>query len=276
MIFRQVSRSISRPANLQISGAQGLFSPVSMFSAGEQGAWYDPGDISTLFQDAEGVIPVTASGQVVGRMLDKSGRGNHATQSTAGSKPILRNAGGLWYLEFDGVDDFLVTGAINLSGVDKVSVFAGVRKLSDSAIGTVVGLSSTPSAAGAFELSAPGAPATYRFAGRSSAGEAGLATAQTSASYVAPQTSVISGVADFALSAGEFKIRANGVLAGASASLANTGAFSVSPLYIGRRGGSSLPFSGNIYGLVVRGSLTDDPGIAAIEKYLAARSGVAL
>ncbi len=33
--------------------------------------------------------------------------GNHATQSTADSRPVLRYAGGLYYLEFDGVDDFL-------------------------------------------------------------------------------------------------------------------------------------------------------------------------
>jgi hypothetical protein len=63
------------------------FSPLSLFAAGEQGAWYDPSDLSTLFQDAAGTVPVTASGQPVGLMLDKSGRGNHATQVTAASRP---------------------------------------------------------------------------------------------------------------------------------------------------------------------------------------------
>lgn len=47
------------------------FTPISLFSLGEQGAWYDPSDLSTLFQDSAGTTPVTAVGQPVGLMLDK-------------------------------------------------------------------------------------------------------------------------------------------------------------------------------------------------------------
>lgn len=66
------------------------FSPASLFAAGEPGVWYDPSDMSTLFQDAAGTTPVTAVEQPVGRMLDKSGRGNHASQATTTARPILR------------------------------------------------------------------------------------------------------------------------------------------------------------------------------------------
>lgn len=48
------------------------FSPAELFAAGEVGAWYDPSDLTTLFQDSTGTTPVTAPGQVVGLMLDKS------------------------------------------------------------------------------------------------------------------------------------------------------------------------------------------------------------
>lgn len=48
------------------------FSPIQLFSAGEQGGWYDPSDMSTMFQDAIGLTPVTAAGQTVGLLLDKS------------------------------------------------------------------------------------------------------------------------------------------------------------------------------------------------------------
>ena len=48
------------------------FSPESLFENGEQGAWYDPSDYSTLFEDAAGTTPVTAVEQAVGLMLDKS------------------------------------------------------------------------------------------------------------------------------------------------------------------------------------------------------------
>lgn len=44
---------------------------IDLFSNGEQGAWYDPSDFTTLFQDNAGRSVVTAAGQPVGLMLDK-------------------------------------------------------------------------------------------------------------------------------------------------------------------------------------------------------------
>lgn len=55
----------------------------------DNGAWFDPEDMSTMFQDAAGTTPVTAVEQPVGLMLDKSGNGNHATQSITASRPTL-------------------------------------------------------------------------------------------------------------------------------------------------------------------------------------------
>lgn len=52
------------------------FNVLSLFGAGEQGAWYDPSDLTTLFQDSAGTTPMSAVGTVadqpVGLMLDKS------------------------------------------------------------------------------------------------------------------------------------------------------------------------------------------------------------
>ena len=48
------------------------FSPLSLFANGAQGAWYDPSDLTTLYQDAAGTTPVTAVDQSVGLALDKS------------------------------------------------------------------------------------------------------------------------------------------------------------------------------------------------------------
>ena len=70
------------------------FNPRALFAASEPGAWYDPSDMSTLFQDSAGTTPCYQPGQgqvdpPVGRILDKSGRGNHATQTTTTSRPTL-------------------------------------------------------------------------------------------------------------------------------------------------------------------------------------------
>ena len=48
------------------------FSPASLFANNEPGVWFDPSDLSTLFQDVAGTTPVTAVEQPVGLMLDKS------------------------------------------------------------------------------------------------------------------------------------------------------------------------------------------------------------
>jgi len=57
---------------MQSGGQEALFTPADLFAGGTEGAWYDPSDISTLFQDSARTTPVTASGQPVGLMLDKS------------------------------------------------------------------------------------------------------------------------------------------------------------------------------------------------------------
>lgn len=89
------------------------WSPASLFSAGEQGAWYDPSDLSTLFQDAAGTTPVTATGQSVRLILDKSGKENHATAPSDAARPVLQqDANGKYYLAFDGVDDGLISPSI--------------------------------------------------------------------------------------------------------------------------------------------------------------------
>lgn len=49
-----------------------LFDPSKLFTAGVNGVWYDPSDITTLYQNAAGTLPVTAVEQPVGLMLDKS------------------------------------------------------------------------------------------------------------------------------------------------------------------------------------------------------------
>ena len=48
------------------------WSALSLFANGEQGTWYDPSDMSTMFQDSAGTTPVTAVEQPVGLILDKS------------------------------------------------------------------------------------------------------------------------------------------------------------------------------------------------------------
>ena len=74
---------------------------------GEQGFFYNPNDLSMMFQNSVGTIPVTGVGQPVGLMRDKSGRNNHAYQTTSASRPILRDAPKC--IDFDMFRDKLIT-----------------------------------------------------------------------------------------------------------------------------------------------------------------------
>ena len=83
---------------------------TSLFSAGEQGAIYIPkpvvNGVQSLFQDSAGTVPVTADGDPVGRMLDQSGNGNSAAQSTSAARPTYNASPDR--LSLDKVDDELV------------------------------------------------------------------------------------------------------------------------------------------------------------------------
>lgn len=248
------------------------FSPGDLFERGEQGVWFDPSDMTTLFQDDAGVTPVTAAGQAVGRILDKSGRGNHAIQAVAGSRPILRNSGALWWLEFDGVDDFMATGSVAFVS-DKMLIGAAIRKTSDAAVGAVMEFSAAiGSNNGTFNMLAPGAAA----AATVQTGMKGTIRkdVSTTAIFPAPVTLVAAGQGDIA--AGTSRILVNDVQRMADATGLGTGTFGNFPLYIGMRAGTSLPFVGNLYGLIVRETLSTNAEVTGMSRYLGSKSGVAI
>ena len=244
-----------------------------LFANNEQGFFYDPNDLTTMFQDAAGTVPVTGVGQPVGLIRDKSGRNNHAYQTVSASRPVLqRNATtGAYYLAFDGFDDFLQTNSIDFTATDKVSLFTGVRKLSNVTYGQIAELGvDWFNNNGTFALSAPfGANATNAaFVSRGTTAASRVVT-----NIVAPSSIVLVGIGN--ISGGACKLGINGTY-GTSNTSQGTGNYGNYPLYIGRRGGTTLPFNGHIYGLIGIGKLTSDSETAAIEKELAKRTGVTL
>ncbi len=419
------------------------FNPRTLFAASEPGAWYDTSDMSTLFQDSAGTVPVTAVEQPVGRILDKSGRGNHAIQATTTKRPVLsarvnlvsstaltswgnngsllvdngpsgfganayelsglrsnnnniyatvssvlpskssvrikakagtgtslsidmyRNGGGNsillsavvfdnpavslnissgsavevtglnsewatiyatfenpvggyqclylkpWvnatsggpsesvivtcpqvqlidepfygfqrvtnstdydadpakfpaYLSFDGVDDALQTGNIDFTSTDKMTVWAGITKLSDAVTGTVVELSASKNANnGVFALFAPltgGSPDISWY----SKGANERAASSTSES--APVTRVITGIGDISGDISSFRV--NGAVVRTETADQGPGNFGNYPLYIGASAGTSLYFNGRLYGLIVRGAQSTLSQIEATELYI--------
>jgi hypothetical protein len=111
-MFNYITKPIySFTGNWVISNiSEGLISPSSLFGNGEDGVWYNPSDINTLFQDSGGTTPVTADGDPVGRMLDKSGNGNHAIQTVSADRPVYDVNSSMEYLAFNGNNSGLDSG----------------------------------------------------------------------------------------------------------------------------------------------------------------------
>jgi len=256
----------------------GEFSPASIFAGGTEGAWYDPSDLSTLFQDSAGTTPVTASGQPVGKMLDKSGNGNHATQATSSRRPTYTEGGGLSWLAFDGVDDAMVTAAVDFTDTDNVSVFVGVRKPTDGSTGPIIINADKGSDNGSFTLYAPHNTTSRKWAWSLGGSSQNFYAVDTLA---APNTAVMTGLFDGAGSdlAARINPRLNGVTQTSFSISVGGGTaanFQNAALRIGSQSATVDYFNGNLYGLIIPGKLASADEIAATEAYMAAKSGVTL
>jgi hypothetical protein len=186
--------------------------------------------------------------------------------------PDYDTSGFPYYIRADGTDDRLATSAIDFSGTDAVTVWAGVRKLSDAARGTVLELTASADANnGSFHLTAPNAAsATYAFESKGTA----LTDAVVSSAVAAPITSVLTAQAD--ISADQNILRVNGVQADSDTGDQGTGNYSNAILYIGSRGGSTLPYNGRIYGVILRGAASSAAEIASAERWMASKTGITL
>lgn len=94
--------------------------------------WLDASDTSTLYDATTGGSLVAADGGVA-RWEDKSGNARHATQGTAGARPLRKASvqNGLSVLRFDGSDDFLDPS--NFSVSSSVQCFFVCKASGDSA-----------------------------------------------------------------------------------------------------------------------------------------------
>jgi hypothetical protein len=232
------------------------FAPGQVFAGGEQGAWFDPSDLATLSQDSAGTVAAAVDAPV-GRIADKSGRGNHAVQATSGLRPMLRQDGaGKLYLQFDGADDWLRAlftiaqpferlAAIRFTAADANTrhIFGGGTLLA----GVLFHHTSVPS----LSISSP-------------------TTAATRTDLPSGVTGVTSERFDGAAS--RLQVNASAFTSG------NPGASLPGGVTLGGRhdglttGGSNL----RLYGMVMRAGIMSDFRAGQLRKWLADKAGVAL
>lgn len=241
------------------------FSPSTLFASGEEGAWYEPSP-TTCFTDTAGTIPATV-GDAVARINDLSGNGNHAIQVTAAARPLLQQtAGGLYYLAFDGSDDFFV-------------IF-GSQAWYDQYIGSIVIAASTDSTSSQDVVSNRGVDsAEVR-------GKYALSIRNNGVNWIYDNLVAGSGAAISTASpintpyvfygSGDGTNVSSSINSGSVTTVADTFTARNLDAYIGQKGGSATYFSGRIYGIVLTNDVLTAQEISDTETYLAAKSGVTL
>jgi hypothetical protein len=234
--------------------------------------------VSLTFTPTAGNLTLTVSGSVTVAQLEVgSTRTPYQRVGTTAFDITEAGAPTCHYLQFDGVDDWLSTAAIDFSGTDKMSVFAGVRKLSDAAYQQVIELtSSADTQNGSFGIAVAtntgdASRRTYGFATRGTVQR----NLQTIGPHAAPDSSVLTGQLDNAAATGSQIVqRRNGQAGNVLGDIEPTSAgnYANSTLFIGRRNGASLAYNGLLFGLVARGVLSSTAEIRQAEKLLARRT----
>jgi hypothetical protein len=167
------------------------------------------------------------------------------------------------YLKFNGVNQCLQTNSIDFTGTDKVTVWAGMRKMSDAARMIIVELSSTIATNnGTFAMfGGSGVDGTIVYASKGTVNTNGAGTSI----YQAPCTNILTGIGN--ISGDISRLRTNAVEVAENLSDQGTGNYGNYVLNIGSRAGTSLFFNGRLYSLIMRGAESDANLLNSLERY---------
>lgn len=254
-----VNRAIVQPIVRDIVGGvvrvSSAWSPLSLSGLV---AWYDPYDLDTMFTDIAGTTNVTASGDPVGKMLDKSGNGNHLVASLDARRPIYTVSGDYSFLDFDGTDDCLFSAAaIDMTATNTLSVCVGVT-VDTPHTGLFFELSSSiASNNGSWYIGY--ATNKYDFRARGTVAQSAL-----SGTILAPATNTVIGKATIGT---PMDITTDGITV-TTATSTGTGNFGNYVLYMGARANVSTRFNGKNYQSFITNTILTASEIVQAQAYI--------
>lgn len=120
-------------------GAAPAFDPLTLYSGGKKGIWIKPRDWSTLKQWYLGTTDVTVATDPVGYAADQSGNAVNMVNANAPGRPLAITVGGVNAIDFDGVDDNLISGAVTAGTWTAMDFFIVVNLDTFSASGWLIG-----------------------------------------------------------------------------------------------------------------------------------------
>ena len=248
-------------------GADNTF-VTNPFPTGEQGIFLDASDLSTMYQDSAGTTPVTAAGQPVGRWEDKSGNAYIFNQTTSTKRPVYQTDGTYHWVDFDGVDDAMVSTAnVDMSASDEVSLFGSYQIEEVPTSGNVnLFVENDTNLSGGFRNIASD---IYVFASRGTSLVSATATGVTQQPFVMSQRSKIS--------ANYLEGYVNGVSVATTVSSQGAGNYANRQIIVGEAlSQSGLQLNGRIYSVLVMGRLATAQEQTDIEAFMAEKAGVTL
>lgn len=169
-----------------------------------------------------------------------------------------------WHLSANWTNTCMRTNNMNFSATDEMNVFAWIRKMQDSSRAMVAELWNANQYA--FRMEAPLA---------TNVGSIAYAAGWTTTSFKevswfnSPISLTVTGISK--ISTDLCKININSTQFASVTTDQWTWNFWTYPIYLFRRAGTSLPFSGNLYWLIIRGKLSTDKQILDTEKFLTKR-----
>lgn len=237
--------------------------------------FWDFTDETKVFTDAAGTTPVSAAGDDAACVKDLM-QDTVLSQVTGTKAPKWQASAGA---DFDGVDDFLVSDdTIDFTNTKQMMTIIGVRKRDDSTRGMIVEQSAVASNPGKFFISGPD------FAAQESFG-INLMGASTNTYYqVAPFPSPVNAVISTAFDltganrAANVKVWMDGVANTTGGGGSNTGVgdttFGNYLLYLGMRGGTTLPADVMVTGLLLVPTIDANIRVLAEEAFAVLNEGL--
>lgn len=258
------------------AGGGGGWTPADIFTGAVRGAWWDPSDLSTLWQDISRTVPVTTTGQSVAMMDDKSGNGMGLVQGVSGARPILQNDGTNYYLDFDGTDDFLSynTGANLRIEDDDINVVFGMKTDTTAGYTTLFARSLQNSEAGRYWMAIDSGTISSAYQYNGSTVASATKSFTSTANHV--MTMTVDRSVNNSITLREDAAATTGTYAAESTNHTPDRRFLLGAYNDPTDTGQGYYFNGRIYGMILWFAPVDTGDIDDAEAWMADKTGVTL
>lgn len=239
----------------------------SLFSASKKGGAYNFQDLSTLWQDIDATIPVTAVDQFIARADDISGNGNHLIQANAINRPQLKQDAGGFYAWFDGSKAMQTASVVDLTGLMQFTTFLRASRerssVDEAFFETSNNYNNNAGAIVCFFDSAN----KIEFASR---GTGSFPSGYTYADTAAAADAIYTASFNLSAASNKVQIRKNGAVAAVGTRYDTSDhALTNYVLYVGGRAGTSYLTQTKMRALVLLGRTTTTQEVENIEQLLA-------